>query len=642
MSPRATSARAMRRLLCTLPAVLAAAALTATVADAATGLAVSEGAGATFPARSLVLSVPGQAALTPAQVHVSESGVSVGKEVVTPIASAGAGDFGVVLAIDVSPSMRGQALENALSAARALAAQRSGQQQLGVLAFAQTPEVILPLSTDEQAIHNTLANTLQIRAGTHIYDALSSALQQLAAAHVAAGSVILLSDGADRGSSTPEATVAAAARAAHISLYTIGVRDATFNPTSLTMLARDGGGQYLEASASQLRKVFTSLETGLTSRFVVHYRSPAPLGQHVQVSVTVSGVAQPATLTYDSPAPRPTPGRHARHVKAKSFWVSTLALVVFAFAAALVLGFGVMVFLVPHLRREGLQRRVGEFTRDAAPAGAEQSPGAAPRVHAPSLTRIERLLEQTEWWGRFKADVEVARVKRTPVELVTIAALGTAAVALAFGLWVSPWIAILPLLLGPLALRSGVRYRLHRQCQLFADQLPAHLQEVASAMRAGHSLVGSIASMAADAPEPSHSEWTQVVADEKLGVPLDEALRPLIARMQSDDVGQVALVAALHQQTGGNMAEVLERVADGARERGELRRELRALTAQARLSRYVVTALPPVVLVAVALLNPHYIRPLFHTTTGLVLVFIASGLLVGASLVMRAITDVKV
>ena len=118
-------------------------------------------------------------------------------------------------------------------------------------------------------------------------------------------------------------------------------------------------------------------------------------------------------------------------------------------------------------------------------------------------------------------------------------------------------------------------------------------------------------------------------------------MSPLATRMGSEDIGQVALVAALHTRTGGNMAEVLERVADSVRERAELRRELRALTAQARLSRYVVTSLPVVVAGAIGLINPNYLRPLFHTTAGVVLVFIAGALLLAASLVMRSITDVK-
>jgi tight adherence protein B len=132
-----------------------------------------------------------------------------------------------------------------------------------------------------------------------------------------------------------------------------------------------------------------------------------------------------------------------------------------------------------------------------------------------------------------------------------------------------------------------------------------------------------------------------VIADEQLGVPLDEAMQPMAARMDSDDIKQVALVAALHHRTGGNMAEVLERVADSVRERADLRRELRALTAQARLSRYIVTALPPLVACAIALIDPGYLRPLFHTTAGVILILISLAMLATASRIMRTITNVE-
>jgi tight adherence protein B len=636
VSESLTWQRTRRGVLSSLVPILAVCLAAAPASSAGAGLQISEGSGATFPARSLVLSIPGDS-LQPSQVHVSENRRAVGNVVVRRVAHAGAGDFGIVLAIDISPSMQGKALDEAMAAARSLAAQRSGQQQLGVLVFDQTATVLLPLTADAHAITAALARTPTVGGGTHIYDALSAALQQLATSRDAAGAVILLSDGADRGSTASEQGVAAAARASHISLYTVGVRDKTFDATSLRMLARDGGGQFVQASASQLRKVFTSLEAGLTSRYVVRYRSGAPLGHRVEVSVSVDGVPQVGTLAYDTPAPAPVAA--AKHPAHKSFWVSSLALVVFACSAAIVLGFGFFVFLVPLLRRARLQQRVGEFTVPGAPEVPEivDAPSSSP------LPALERLLARTQWWEQFKTDVEIARISAMPVQLIAFTMFGMAAGGLFLGLLLgTPWFSILILPLGPLLLREVVRHRLHKQRGLFADQLPAHLQELASAMRAGHSLVSAITSMAREAPEPAHSEWGRVVADEQLGVPLDEAMGPLAQRMDSDDIGQVALVAALHQRTGGNMAEVLELVADSVRERGELRRELHALTAQARLSRYVVTALPPVVLAAVAVLNPGYIDPLFHTTAGVVLIFIASGLLVGASLVMRAITNIKV
>jgi tight adherence protein B len=310
-----------------------------------------------------------------------------------------------------------------------------------------------------------------------------------------------------------------------------------------------------------------------------------------------------------------------------------------ACAAALLVGLGLFAFLAPRLRRGELRRRVGEFT-----AGAISEPSDDAITPATSrLPGLERLLERTRWWSQFKKDVEIARIDRPPVELFARTALGSIALAVVLGLVLgTPALSVLGLLLGPLALKSSVKRRLRKQRELFGEQLSNHLQELASAMRAGHSLVTAITSMARAASEPSKGEWARVVADEQLGQPLEVAMRPMAERMDSDDVGQVALVAALHQRTGGNMAEVLERVADSVRDRAELRRELHSLTAQARLSRYVVTALSPAVAGMIVLINPDYVRPLLHTTAGVVLVFIAAGLVVGASLIMRAITDIKV
>ena len=144
------------------------------------------------------------------------------------------------------------------------------------------------------------------------------------------------------------------------------------------------------------------------------------------------------------------------------------------------------------------------------------------------------------------------------------------------------------------------------------------------------------------ATEPSKGEWARVIADEQLGMPLDAALRSLGARMNCREVEQVALVAALHSQTGGNMAEVLDRIAEGVRERAELRRELNALTGQARLSRWIVTGLPPAIMAIVMVTNPSYLRPLLDTSMGQVMLAIAAVLLISGSLIMKALTRIEV
>jgi tight adherence protein B len=165
---------------------------------------------------------------------------------------------------------------------------------------------------------------------------------------------------------------------------------------------------------------------------------------------------------------------------------------------------------------------------------------------------------------------------------------------------------------------------------------------LASALRAGHSLVGALSVVVEDCPEPSKREFRRVIADEQLGVPLDDALEALAVRMDSSDLRQVALVASLQHETGGNTAEVLDRVADTVRERFELRRLVKTLTTQGRMSRWILTSLPVALLVIISLLNPVYVQPLFDRSFGRVLLVIAAVMVTAGSLVIRKIIDIKV
>jgi tight adherence protein B len=370
------------------------------------------------------------------------------------------------------------------------------------------------------------------------------------------------------------------------------------------------------------------------SHYIVRYVSGVPSGeQEAELSITVDGVGA-VDLDYNAPAAASA----AKH-KARTFWTSGTGLLSVSFGAAVLVAFAILMLLVPLRRRGALQRRVGEFTTQPIVETFELSSGEK----ADALAPLERLLERMSWWEAFRENVEIARFERSAVQLVAITAALTIAGAVVVGVLLhTPVFSFVVLPLGPFALHSLVRYRLRKQRALFHDQLATHLQELSSAMRAGHGLVSGLAAMVKGAIEPSRGEWNRVLADEQLGMPLEAAMRPLARRMDSDEIEQVALVAALHHRTGGNMAEVLDRVADGVRERAELRRELHTLTAQARLSRWIVTLLPPTVLGMVELINPSYLQPLFHTTSGAIVLCVGGAFLIAGSLVMRAITDIKV
>jgi tight adherence protein B len=334
-----------------------------------------------------------------------------------------------------------------------------------------------------------------------------------------------------------------------------------------------------------------------------------------------------------------TTAAHATH-----FWSSTLALVLVVIAGAMAVGIAVALILFKRSARGSVRERVGEFV---APPSAPVEPLVHVQVDAepePSglLARTERRLERERWWGELKLQLDVARIERPAIEVVYLTvACSIAGAVLCAVLLHTPVAGLLGLVLVPAIARMAVRRSVARQRILFDEQLPAHLQELGAAMRAGHSMVSGIAVVAEGATEPTRGEFQRVMADEQLGMPLDDALRSVAVRMDARDMEQVALVAELHRQTGGNMAEVIDRVAESVRARAELSRELRTLTAQARGSRWIVTLIPPSLLGIIDLLNPSYLAPLFNTGTGHILIGLAIVLMGAGSLVMGRIVRIE-
>jgi tight adherence protein B len=252
----------------------------------------------------------------------------------------------------------------------------------------------------------------------------------------------------------------------------------------------------------------------------------------------------------------------------------------------------------------------------------------------------ERSLERTRWWQKFKDALQFADINIPPVQVV----VGTLILTL-FTMWVLSKIAGPLFLVGlaiPLVVRALVMARMARKRRLFGDQLPDNLDVLASGLRAGHSLVASLATVVDDAPEPSRSEFQRVVADESLGIELADALGALGRRMRSRDMEQVALVAAVQNETGGNAAEVLDRVTESIRERQELRRLVRTLTAQGRLARWIVSLLPVGLLLFIASADSTYIKPLFTHTSGKIMLVVAGLMVLAGSFVIGKIVDIKV
>jgi tight adherence protein B len=165
---------------------------------------------------------------------------------------------------------------------------------------------------------------------------------------------------------------------------------------------------------------------------------------------------------------------------------------------------------------------------------------------------------------------------------------------------------------------------------------------VASALRSGHSFAGALAVVVDSGSEPMKSEMQRVVADEQLGVPIQDSLAVVAQRMASREVEQLALVAELQREAGGNAAEVIDQVAETVRERFDLKRLIKTLTTQGRMSRAIVSALPIFIFIVIRLENPNYFHPLTSTLGGKVVLAAAAVWAVLGSLVIKRIVEIEV
>ncbi len=626
----------MRRFTACLGLLLALASACATAATAGSELRINGTRGTRFPDRAFVLTLPTSRPLTVQHVHVRENGVPVSGLSVDPASVAGA-DVGFVLVLDASNSVRGRAIHDVMAAARAFAKRRAPRQKLAVVTFNSATRVVLPFTTDAETIDAALAEMPPLARGTHIYDGVETALTLLRNAKIAAGSIVVLSDGADTGSAVSRVDVRAAARTAHVRIFSVAVRSRTYDPAPLRHLAAGTGGGFSQAgSTGELAAIYGQLGTQLANEYILRYRSHAGPNARIRVAVTVDGFPSAAVAGYVTPALPATATPPYHRPLAQVLWQSPLTMVLVSLACAALLAVALALAVRPRSRT--LRKRVAEFVSvQIASSGEKRSGALTDRV----FDGAERSLQSTRWWARVLEALELAQIRMPAIQLVLWTVVGTL-----FAMWLLAVVlgSVLFAVLGlgvPLAVVGMIRRKVERLRNTFAEQLPDNLQVLASALRAGHSFVGALSVVVDDAAEPSRSEFRRVIADEQLGVPLEDALDVVVRRMENRDLEQVGLVAALQRQTGGNMAEVLDRVTETIRERFELRRMVRTLTAQGRMSRWVVTILPIALLLVMTALNPGYIAPLFKETFGQVLLVLAAIMLVAGSLVIKRIVDIK-
>ncbi|SDB87029.1 tight adherence protein B [Raineyella antarctica] len=266
-------------------------------------------------------------------------------------------------------------------------------------------------------------------------------------------------------------------------------------------------------------------------------------------------------------------------------------------------------------------------------------PGPLARMTTAASNRIGRLMA-----GRSDGLQEMlylADIRYDPRDFALLI-VSAAVIVFAVGLLIANvLIGLLLAVLVPVVARLVVSVRTSRRRQAFSDQLSEILQTMAANLRAGTSLPQAMQVLASEAEEPARSEFVRVGNELRVGRPMNNALEAMADRMKSTDFGWVAQAIAINREVGGNLADVLDGVAFTLRERAALRRQVDALSAEGRMSGWVLMALPFGLLLVISTMNPHYFDPMLQNPIGWLMIGLGVILLILGAIWLKVSIMVK-
>ncbi|MEE9293636.1 MAG: type II secretion system F family protein [Phycisphaerae bacterium] len=323
--------------------------------------------------------------------------------------------------------------------------------------------------------------------------------------------------------------------------------------------------------------------------------------------------------------------------------VDTLAFTALPMAGSILLAYGIYQVIVE--TRSSERKRLTERLKGRSPStskkttesilrripGQEVSGMLGPLLSKMSITsNLQTLLDQ--------AAVPWSATKMLANQVAAAAAAFFGMVALGRGPFVGLALALCALFL-PFA---WLKMRRGRRMKKLTNQLPDVFEMMSQALRAGHSLASALQVVHEQLPDPISSEFGRVFHEQNLGIRIEDALLSMADRVDSLDVRFFVTAVLIQRQTGGDLAEVLDNIGAVIRDRLELLGMVQSLTAEGRLSGYVLFTLPFIVFAAVMLLNPEYGNQLLEDPTGKIMLTVALGLQLTGLAMIRWIVNIKV
>jgi len=592
----------------------------------------------------------------PALLGVTVNGSAVQNLETLPLGESST-PVGVVLIIDTSGSMQGAPIESAIAAAKAFVDQKRTTDSIAIVTFADTAVVQSPFTTNAVDLNNRL-DVIVAEGETAFNDGVILGLKQFedeTAQHLLPN-MIVLTDGEDTASVASAEDAVLAVAASGVRVFGVALESPDFNPDAVQAVAVAGNGLFLTTpDPEELSSLYESIGREISNTLVARFNSTIYTPGEAEFEVSYPGVvahsvAYPVTgfpTTTTAGATTTTLAVPPSIVVIESSLPlprSTLAAI-----GAVGLGLTLFLFLVILFGRDDedggnrFAKRLQAYGRKGKPTEEERRPFIE---RIPILNRFTQAAEEEVrkrgLLSGVNAALEQANVPMSPGEAV-LAMIGLAAVGgVFFAIFTSPIAGAIAFGVMILLFVFLINWAGTRERRRFEKQLPDTLTLLATSLRAGYSLLQAVEAVSAEAPDPTAREFSRAVTESRLGLSVSDSLQGIVDRTQSKDFEWAVMAIEIQREVGGNLAEVLQTVADTMLARNRLKGEIKALTAEGRISGIVLGSLPFALGAFLWFSNPDYLQPLIDSPTGRIAIVVGI-LLMGAGIFwMKKIVDIEV
>ncbi len=549
----------------------------------------------------------------------------------------------LVVVLDTSASVTGEAIAAQRAAVRGLAAAVPPDVLLGVVTTSTRPALALRPTADRDAFTKAIDAARPAGSGV-LRDGVMLARQTLTDLDFKAGSdqrLIALSPGVNDVSNATPTQVGDDLAAAGLPMDVVAMRPTADALVTMQQLATAGNGRLFTTSGAA--SVASAVQTsGRSFSSILEVDAVVP-NDLAWVSTSMEVSARGIGLSTSVPVQLAGPIGAGALADDRFGWIPDWM----AYALAALVFLAVVIFVMglvwPKSKKHDRIRQIQHFGPLRTPVGAKPPAESATSVltrtalaATASVVRSRGGLEE-----RMALRLDRAGMKLKPHEWLLLRGCVTITSGAAAFVLLGVVAALVGLAIGWLATVAYQAYRVDKRKHTFSEQLPDALQLVIGSLRAGFSLPQALDSLVRESADPVASEFGRAVAEHRLGADVSDALERVAVRTESEDLAWAVIAVRIQREVGGNLAEVLQTTVDTMRERARLRRHVRSLSAEGRISAWVLIGLPLGLAAFMFAYRRSYLAPLFTDPRGLMMLLGGAALFVLGILWMLRVIRVE-